>query len=124
MRSMSKSARSIWAPLLIGLGFALATTACVSVPEPPIIEATGEPDPQLVVGRDVWAKHCVRCHGADGTGGRGPSLADGAVAEKYPNPQVQVSIITQGLNGKMPGFRTLLTPEELEAVVAYTRNVL
>lgn len=102
----------------------LLGASCAQVPEPPVLAETGAPDPTLVVGRDVWAKHCVRCHGATGDGGRGPSLSNGAVAEKYPSANVQVSIITQGLNGKMPGFRSLLTADEIDAVVSYTREVL
>lgn len=126
MPEVSKSARAATASFLAIVGLIIGATGCINgqVPEPPILAATGQPDPQLLTGRDVWAKHCVRCHGADGSGGRGPSLAEGRIAEKYPNPQVQASIITQGLNGKMPGFRTLLTADELEAVVQYTREVL
>lgn len=98
---------------------------CVGGQIPPVpVDADGTSDPVLVAGREVWADNCVRCHGADGGGGRGPKLKNGAVAFKYPNVDVQRSIVTQGLNGKMPGFRTVLTPDEITAVVEYTRTVL
>jgi len=114
------------------LSIAVATVAsmffasgCLAGQVPPVpVEADGTQDPVLVAGREVWADNCVRCHGADGGGGRGPKLKNGAVAFKYPNVDVQRSIVIQGLNGKMPGFRTVLTPDEIEAVVDYTRKVL
>lgn len=103
----------------------LMLSGCVGgqIPEVPP-QADGTRDPILVEGRTIWADHCVRCHGAAGDGGRGPKLSNGAVAIKYPNVEVQISIVTQGLNGKMPGFRTVLTPEEIDAVAAFTREVL
>lgn len=104
---------------------AIALTGCVDgqIPEVPPL-ADGTRDPQLVAGRTVWADHCVRCHGAEGNGGRGPKLSNGAVAIKYTNADVQISIISQGLNGKMPGFSSVLSAEEIEAVTAFTRSVL
>jgi len=103
----------------------LAATGCLAGQVPAVpVNPDGTTDPVLVAGRDIWADKCVRCHGADGGGGRGPKLNNGAVAFKYPNVEVQRSIVVQGLNGKMPGFRTVLTPEEIDAVVEYTRQVL
>ena len=112
---------------IVGLVIAilLIATACVGgqIPEPPLA-ANGEPDPALVAGRDVWADNCVRCHGASGDGGRGPRLSEGRVVEKYPDENVQVSVVVNGLNGRMPGFRNQLTDEETANVVAYTRAAL
>lgn len=103
----------------------IIATSCLAGQVPPVpVGADGTPDPVLVAGRQVWMDNCVRCHGADGGGGRGPKLKNGAVAFKYPNVEVQRSIVIQGLNGKMPGFRTVLTPDEINSVVEYTRQVL
>lgn len=111
--------------VLMAAAVTAAASGCVGgqIPEVPVA-ADGSVDQQLVDGRAVWADHCVRCHGAAGDGGRGPKLSGGAVAIKYPNVEVQRSIVVQGLNGKMPGFRQTLTDTELDAVVAFTRDVL
>lgn len=84
----------------------------------------GLPDPELVVGQDVFKGRCSTCHGSSGGGGTGKKLSEGVVVEKYPDPAVQLAIITNGLGGSMPAFREVLTPEEIEAVVRYTREVL
>lgn len=125
IRSLGDLCRSGLAYLVVVAAVMVLFTSCVGgqIPEVPP-SADGTRDPLLVEGRTVWADHCVRCHGAGGDGGRGPKLSNGAVAIKYPNIDVQISIVTQGLNGKMPGFRTVLTPDEIDAVAAFTREVL
>lgn len=88
------------------------------------LDADGNPDPVHVVGQDVWVTRCTTCHGATGNGGAGPKLGDGRVGEKYPEIGVQVSIIANGVGGRMPAWKDRLTREEIEAVTRYTREVL
>jgi mono/diheme cytochrome c family protein len=76
-----------------------------------------------VSGEAVFASNCASCHGADGTGGIGPALANGAVVEAFPDADDQVVVITEGRNG-MPAFGERLTAEEIQAVTDYTRNDL
>jgi mono/diheme cytochrome c family protein len=76
-----------------------------------------------VAGDAVFASNCAGCHGADGTGGVGPPLADGAVVEAFPDAADQVVVITEGRNG-MPAFGERLTAEEIQAVTDYTRDDL
>jgi cytochrome c oxidase subunit 2 len=90
-----------------------------TIPSPTGVQAD---DPVLAQGRDVWARSCVGCHGLDGRGLSGPALA-GVVTEKYPDVAAQVAVVTNGRN-LMPAARGVLTPEEIEAVVRYTREVL
>lgn len=47
----------------------------------------------------------------------------GHVVEKYPNIQDQLAIVANGRDG-MPAFGQRLTPEELMAVVEFTRTRL
>ena len=49
--------------------------------------------------------------------------ASGKVVVKYPDPQAQIALVTNGRRG-MPAFETRLTAEEIAAVVEYTRTVL
>lgn len=75
------------------------------------------------LGAQVFADNCAGCHGADGQGGTGPKLADGAVVEHYPDIDDQRSVIEEG-RGQMPAWGLSLSGEEIDAVVRYTRERL
>jgi mono/diheme cytochrome c family protein len=97
----------------------LALTGCVAGEVP----AAPSDAPQLVQGRDLYSANCMSCHGADGSGGAGTQLNGGRVLEQFPDVEDQISIVAQG-QGTMPGFSGTLSGEEIEAVVAFTREVL
>jgi len=93
----------------------------------------GYEDPALPVGRqfgeakpttgpEVYKAYCSTCHGVDGQGGVGPKLA-GVVAEKYPNIDDQIAVVTNG-KGTMPSWRGRLTPQQIRRVVVYERTKL
>jgi mono/diheme cytochrome c family protein len=75
------------------------------------------------VGEQIYATRCASCHGADGGGGFGPALADGMVVADFPDPADQEAVVANG-RGAMPSFADSLTPEQIKAVVAYTRDDL
>lgn len=75
------------------------------------------------LGAEVYAASCAGCHGADGGGGAGPQLSDGAVVDAFPDEADQVAVVTDGRGG-MPAFGERLSAEEIAAVVAYTRTDL
>jgi mono/diheme cytochrome c family protein len=78
-------------------------------------------DPALVEqGEPIYASSCATCHGSAAQGGTGPVLA-GEVAGEYTVDE-QVALVTDGRGG-MPAFGSRLSPEEIEAVVAYTRSL-
>lgn len=110
------------APVLLVVLVAGATCGSTSPPEVPAA-ADGSVDQTLVLGREVWGDRCSRCHGSDGGGRSGPRLNGGRVTERYPDVADQVEIVVQGRGG-MPAFGDRLSPEEIDAVVAYTREVL
>lgn len=103
--------------LLVSVAAALASCSAQAVPVPPADNA------QLVQGSEIWARTCVSCHGRSGEGGRGDKLNEGQVIAIYPDIQAEIDIVADG-KGAMPGFGGKLTDEEIEAVVAYTREVL
>jgi mono/diheme cytochrome c family protein len=76
-----------------------------------------------VSGDAVFAANCATCHGRDGRGGPAPVLADGRVVDDFPDPADQIAFVTNG-RGRMPAFGGRLSPEEIEAVVEYTRTEL
>jgi mono/diheme cytochrome c family protein len=95
-----------------------AVGACSSGSAPP----AAADDAVLGLGRQVWTANCARCHGPAGGGAIGPRLA-GRVTEQFPDPAAQAELIARGTRS-MPPFRRTLSPEEIEAVVRYTREVL
>lgn len=102
-----------------------AAASCAADPQFAIpLGPDGAPDPVLTQGAEIWTARCATCHGRTGKGGTGPRLADGRVTEKYPEFNVQTSIITNGVGGRMPSFAEKLTPEDIEAVARFTREVL
>jgi len=111
--------------VVVAAVFSLLVAACVSADLKALpLDENGEPDPVHVLGQDIWAARCATCHGSTGNGGTGPKLADGKATEKYPDLAVQTSIIANGVGGRMPSFREKLTPDEIDAVARYTREVL
>ncbi len=75
-----------------------------------------------VDGAAVYGQSCAGCHGADGGGGRGPQLSEGAVVEAFPEVDDEIGVVTLGRGG-MPAFGSRLTPAEIEAVVEFTRTL-
>jgi mono/diheme cytochrome c family protein len=73
-------------------------------------------------GAAVFAQNCSRCHGANGEGQLGPQLSHGKVTKAFPNASGEVAFVSKGKDG-MPSFGGVLTPKEIQQVVAYTRTL-
>jgi cytochrome c6 len=67
-------------------------------------------------GQALFQQNCARCHGANGKLGR-----NGAhdLTKSNLNAFGRTYLVTNGL-GKMPAFKTKLTPAQIEQLVAYT----
>jgi mono/diheme cytochrome c family protein len=101
---------------------AVATAAFV------ILLFTNEPQKPAAIpksgsgtGQAIFSTRCASCHGADAGGGFGPALA-GVVVERFPNPADQAAVVAKG-RGSMPSFSESLTPDQIAAVVAFTRTL-
>lgn len=70
-------------------------------------------------GMAVYEANCSRCHGSDGSGGRGPSLQ--GIADEQPDPQDAITQTINGGNG-MPSFGDKLSEAEIVAAVDYLRE--
>jgi cbb3-type cytochrome c oxidase subunit III len=72
------------------------------------------------VGASIYAKNCAACHGANGTGGIGPALAE--------NPHVNIgdptTMLTTILQGRslMPSWRGQLSASDIASVATYVRS--
>jgi len=103
------------AVLLMGIGAGCSVAASPAAPAD---------DPVLTLGWQTYLDAgCANCHGSSGGGRRGPKLNEGQVIVRFPDIADQVEVVTKGKGG-MPGFASKLSQEEIEAVVAYTREVL
>ncbi|MDP9404073.1 MAG: cytochrome c [Actinomycetota bacterium] len=104
-------------------------------------------------GAKLFDGFCARCHtkgwpygepGVPGGGAFGPALTDGATLRQFPNVADHVSFVSEGApgdpgspygknygergvlgyeGGGMPFFNKMLTPEQIEAIVAYERGL-
>ena len=90
------------------------------------------------------AYSCARCHtkgwswgdpGVPGQGAFGWNLTGGSEDAKFPDPQDMIDFVAIGSvngegyapqsqgSGRMPGFGTMLTEEQLEAIIDYVRSL-
>jgi cbb3-type cytochrome c oxidase subunit III len=68
------------------------------------------------------AYNCIDCHGADGSGAMGPSLADGRWHFGGTAPEVYESIY-QGRPEGMPAWGSLLSSDQIWTLVTYVRSL-
>lgn len=81
-------------------------------------------DPVLAQGQQIYGARCASCHGASGGGGIAPQLA-GRMTERFPDINDNIALVAGGVPGtSMRAFADILSPEEIEAVVLYTRETL
>jgi len=107
---------------LAWLGLVGASTACSSR------ESQGATD-LTALGDQTFGDICARCHGQDGRGGL-PLTAGGPRPRDFADSTWQgsrtdaelVAIIRAG-KPPMPAFGTLLSPSQLDAVVAKIRRI-
>jgi mono/diheme cytochrome c family protein len=88
------------------------------------LQSTGATAP----GEQVYLSYCASCHQPKGQGIEGaiPPLADnGAVAAKGPENVIRAvdgGLPAQDTYGPMPGFATVLTPQQIADVTNYVRT--
>jgi cytochrome c6 len=71
----------------------------------------------VIDGSKVFSENCARCHGANGTGERGPDLTK----IDYGKDGVTDAIFNGG--GKMPSFGDKLTSKEISAVADFVLHL-
>lgn len=68
------------------------------------------------------AYNCIDCHGADGSGAMGPSLADGRW-HFGGAPSAVFESIYQGRPEGMPAWGSLISPDQIWLLVSYVRSL-
>jgi len=77
--------------------------------------------PAAGIGETLFRMHCAPCHGADGSGGRGPNLAVLRLSHA-PDDAALSAVIVLGIPGtQMPGTR--MTADENRQLVAFVRSL-
>ena len=77
----------------------------------------------IATGAKLFVSYnCVDCHGADGSGAMGPSLADGRWHFGGANAEVFESIF-QGRPEGMPAWGSLLNDDQIWMLVSYVRSL-
>ncbi|MBS0658954.1 MAG: c-type cytochrome [Verrucomicrobia bacterium] len=79
---------------------------------------------QVAKGKELFAKTCTPCHGANGGGLVGPNLTDGAWLHGKGPERVRVAIRDGFPDKGMPTWRTMLSPEQIEALVAFVGSIV
>lgn len=75
----------------------------------------------LAAGQHLFVSHCSFCHGPNGEGGKGPTLAQPSLPRATDNEALQ-KIIKSGLPGtEMPSSR--LDPEQIKFIAAFVRSL-
>ncbi|MEX0796612.1 MAG: c-type cytochrome [Acidimicrobiia bacterium] len=93
---------------------ALATGVLLVTVSPTIAEVD---IPDLSAGAELFASNCSACHGPEGQGGLGPALAEGL--ENFEAVEDVARFVSNGVPGRMPGFETRLTPDQVNAVAQF-----
>lgn len=73
--------------------------------------------PDVSAGGELFASRCSSCHGAQGEGGIGPALA--GELESFETVEDVARFISNGVPGRMPGFETRMTPDQVNAVALF-----
>jgi mono/diheme cytochrome c family protein len=79
---------------------------------------------RVPLGEDIFTQRCSACHSVQPDQVRlGPSLYH---VTKGPHPRktpVQIREILQTGKGKMPSFKEVLTPDDVDNIVAYLKSL-
>jgi len=79
-------------------------------------------DADLARGAQLFTGYCSRCHGADGTGGMGPSLARPRV-RRADDDDALVDIVKNGVPGTNMAGAFWLSNHEVEQLAAHVRSL-
>lgn len=96
--------------VLVALGTVVTVVLLVTV-SPTVAEVE---TPDVSLGAELFASSCSGCHGPQGEGGIGPALAGGL--ERFETVEDVARFVSTGVPGKMPGFETRMTPDQVNAV--------
>ncbi|MCC5952359.1 MAG: PQQ-binding-like beta-propeller repeat protein, partial [Acidimicrobiia bacterium] len=90
--------------------------------EAPLAGSSGQQvEGELAAGAEVYRARCASCHGVSGQGAVGPELVD---IDDRLSLEEQLAVVRNGSGGQMPRFEGVLSAQEIDEVVAFTRSGL
>jgi cbb3-type cytochrome c oxidase subunit III len=76
----------------------------------------------VAVGKNVYAQHCVSCHGAKGEGVKAPAIANPMLLATASDAFLRYTI-SEGRDGTpMPSFKDSLSAKDIDALTAFVRS--
>jgi mono/diheme cytochrome c family protein len=94
---------------------ATAVTVVLLMTVSPTVAEVETPDVSL--GAELFASSCSGCHGPQGEGGIGLALAGGL--DRFETVEDVARFVSTGIPGRMPGFETRMTPDQVNAISQY-----
>jgi mono/diheme cytochrome c family protein/rhodanese-related sulfurtransferase len=76
----------------------------------------------VALGRDIYGRECVACHGINGEGGKGTALGNQTMLSLTTDAFLKFNIEHGREGTEMPAFREKLQPDEIDAVTAFLRS--
>jgi mono/diheme cytochrome c family protein len=74
-------------------------------------------------GAEIYANICSQCHGPNGEEGVGLSLTDPAFQQRSSDADIYTSISEGHAGSSMIGWEGILSPEQIDALVAFIRQM-
>jgi cytochrome c oxidase cbb3-type subunit 3 len=92
-----------------------------------VLSLSGSPSDSLRAhrGKEIFAKTCVACHGADGKGNAAlgaPNLTDRTWLHGSGEAAIQ-DVVMKGRTSQMPAHRNLLSADKIRLVAAYVMSL-
>jgi len=112
-----------------GLCFIITLTLSVALVQSLLAQSTHNDDPvaklsadDLAKGKRLFQGHCAHCHGIDGSGGRGPNLAQPKL-RLAPDNKALFNLIKDGVEGREMPAAWQMDQKELWQVAGYVRSL-
>lgn len=108
--------RFVDAVQLVVAGLGVLTVVLLFVVQPTVASDTPS---DTLEGAALYSSNCSGCHGTSGGGGVGPALAGEDALTRFDNAGAVAKFVAVGAPGRMPGFETRLSPDEINAIAEF-----
>lgn len=103
--------------------FAIAAVVLSMNLTAPDVLGKAETPVEVDSGAVLFENNCARCHGSDGTGGKGPNLASEKRQAKWRDSDEKLIKKIEKGGLFMPSFGKKLKPEEIKAIADHVRTL-
>jgi cytochrome c oxidase cbb3-type subunit III len=111
------------ASILLAAGVACPVLLAQDTLAPARVSPSAPTAADVAAGKEIFAAQCALCHGAEGTGGTGPSLRYRTL-QHAPTNEALMEVIREGIpDTEMPSFEYVLTDRMLRQTAAYVRSL-